>query len=62
MLDVSKEPVLSSKTVHFIDLLQSSIFITIPISLNSCNSSIVSRRDVDKAMCSDFIVESAISV
>ena len=46
----------------FMDLLQSSIFTTIPTSINSCISGIVSRRAVDKAMCSASVVESAISV
>ena len=59
---ISTASFLSSKTVHFIDLLQSSMFTTIPISLNSCSSGVVSRRAVDNVMGSPSVVESAISV
>ena len=62
VLVISKAPLSSSKTEHFIVLLQSDTFITALASLRKCIVDVVSLRDVYKTMCSALVVYNAISV
>ena len=62
ILAISKVLLLSSKTVHFIDLLHSGIFITILTSLKKCVTSITSLKAADRAIYSASVVNRAISV
>ena len=62
VLFINMVPLLSSKTVNFIDLLQSGVLIATSICSSNCISGTFSQRIEDKAMCSAFSVDSAISV
>ena len=59
---ISKAPLLSSKKVHLIVLLHSSMLITALIYLKICNIGVFSLNDVERAIHSAAIVESTISV
>ena len=56
----SKVPLLSSNTIHFIDLLNLGISITIPSSLKRWMISMTSLKAIERAMYSASVVKKAI--
>ena len=61
VFDVSKAPLLPSKTAHFIVLLQSHMIMNARISLSRCTSVIASHKVVEREMYSASVVDKNVS-